>query len=302
LWCEDWRLPAILVLAASAWLYTQEGRRGDASSAGRDRSPIPNPDASSASAGREPPPGELTTTSRGNRRYELDWLRVIVVLGLIPYHAAVVFAVGPGDYIQNNQRSFVFDAGATLVAFVGMPLLFVISGAATWYALSHRSSSAYLVERVQRLAVPLVFGILALVPIQLYFYYLNQPGYHLSYLQFYGQFLDDWAHIARIGVFGHGFEYWGHLWFLLYLLAVSVFLLPLLVWLHHGPGQRRPTQPNRLTGLHQNGTGISYGTRTVKSWSFTQQHPRWIAPAYRSAKQIMGTEQLTCRSHRWSIR
>ena len=211
-----------------------------------DLSPIPHPDASSASAGREPPPAGLTTTSRGHRRYELDWLRVIVVLGLIPYHAAIVFAVGPGDYIQNNQRSLVFDAGATLVAFIGMPLLFVIAGAATWYALGHRSSSQYLVERVQRLAVPLVFGILALVPIQLYFSDLNQPGNHLNYPQFYGQFLDNWAHIAQIGVFGHGFEYWGHLWFLLYLLAVSVFLLPLLVWLRRGPGQRHPTQLARI--------------------------------------------------------
>ena len=182
----------------------------------------------------------------GRRRHELDWLRVFVVVGLIPYHVAVVFAVGPGDYVKNDERSFAFDVGATLVAFVGMPLLFVVAGAATWYALGHRSSSAYLVERVRRLAVPLIFGILALVPIQLYVDRLNTPGYRLSYLQFYQQFLTDWIHITQLGVFGHGFQYWGHLWFLLYLLAVSLLLLPLLSWLRRAPAQRYSSQLARV--------------------------------------------------------
>ena len=188
-----------------------------------------------------------------SRRYELDWLRVVVVLGLIPYHAAVVFAVGPGDYVKSGGRSIAFDIGATLVAFVGMPLLFTIAGAATWYALCHRGPSAYLVERVRRLAVPLLFGILALVPIQLYVDRLSGPDYHLSYPQFYRQFLTDWIHITQLGLFGRGFQYWGHLWFLLYLLAVSLFLLPLLAWLRHDPGQRIS---RRLTRIAQRPAGI----------------------------------------------
>lgn len=190
--------------------------------------------------------GELSVRSRDGHRYELDWLRVVVVLGLIPYHAAVVFAIGPGDYVKSGARSIAFDVGATLVAFVGMPLLFAVAGAATWYALGHRSPLAYLVERVGRLAVPLVFGILALVPIQLYVERLSQPGYHLNYLQFYRLFLVDWAHIARLGVFGRGFQYWGHLWFLLYLLAVSLILLPFLAWLRHGTGQRYSSRVARM--------------------------------------------------------
>lgn len=43
------------------------------------------------------------------------------------------------------------------------------------------------------------------------------------------------------------------------------------------------------------GNGISYEARTVKFSPFTHQYPRWIAPAYRSAKQIMGTEELDIR-------
>jgi len=186
------------------------------------------------------PPSHLLADTR---RYELDWLRVLIVLGLIPYHVAVVFSVGPGDYIKNNERSLTFDAGATLVAFLGMPLLFVIAGAASWHALERRSAFAYLSERLNRLAIPLIFGILALVPVQLYIDRINVSGTRLNYLEFYRQFLTDWTRIIQLGVFGRGFQYWGHLWFLLYLLAVSLFLLPLLGWL------RRESQQAQLRRL-----------------------------------------------------
>jgi peptidoglycan/LPS O-acetylase OafA/YrhL len=174
----------------------------------------------------------------GGRRFELDWLRAFVVLGLIPYHAAVVFALGPGDYVKSTQRALGFDLAATVVSFFGMPLLFLVSGAATWFALGRRSPGRYVAERVGRLAIPFVVGVFALVPIQLYFGRRATPGYDLSYPQFYWGFLVDWAHITEHSVFGLGFQYWGHLWFLLYLLAVSVFLLPLLealrgAWARH---------------------------------------------------------------------
>lgn len=172
------------------------------------------------------------------RRYELDWLRTLVVLGLIPYHAAVVFATGPGDYVKSPQRNIVFDLFATMLSFFGMPLLFMVAGAATWFALGRRNPRQFLRERIARLGIPFLFGVLALVPVQLYFAHLASPSYHLTYFQFYRDFLIGWANIAQHRIFGLGFQYWGHLWFILYLLAVSVCLLPLLLWLRR-PGVRR---------------------------------------------------------------
>lgn len=184
------------------------------------------------------------TKQRANvRRSELDWLRSLVVLGLIPYHAAVVFAVGPGDYVKSPQRSLAFDLTATLVSFFGMPLLFLVAGAAAWFALNRRTPVRYMLERAARLAIPFAFGVLALVPIQLYFDRLASSSYHLNYFQFYWEFLTGWATIAQHGVFGLGFQYWGHLWFVLYLLAVSVFLLPLLLWL------RKPAARRAIEGM-----------------------------------------------------
>jgi peptidoglycan/LPS O-acetylase OafA/YrhL len=175
------------------------------------------------------------------RRYELDWLRVIVVLGLIPYHIAVVYALGPGDYVKSPQRSVVFDLLATMAGFWGMPLLFLVAGASSWFALGRRAPTQYLLERIERLAIPFAGGVLLLVPIQLYVERLATPGYNLNYLQFYETFLLGWLRIGEQGVFGLGFQYWGHLWFILYLLAVTAFLLPLLLWL------RRPAAQHWLT-------------------------------------------------------
>lgn len=185
------------------------------------------------------------------RHYELDWLRVAVVLGLIPYHVAVIFTVGPGDYIKSADRSSAFDLVATLVAFLGMPLLFLISGAATWYAMQRRGPSRYVLERARRLAVPLLFGVFTVMPVQLFIYRHTQPNYHSSFLAFYGQYISDWAHITWHLAFGRGLQFWGHLWFLLYLLAVSVLLLPLLVWL-----KRHQESVSRLASLAASPLGL----------------------------------------------
>lgn len=186
----------------------------------------------------------------GERCFPLDWLRALVVLGLIPYHVAVVFAIGPGDYVKSPQRSLFFDVVATLASFWGMPLLFLVAGAATWYALGRRSPVRYLLERVKRLLIPFIFGVLALVPVQLYFERRSVPGYSLNYAQFYWAFLVDWAHILQHRVFGLGFQYWGHLWFIVYLMAMSFFLLPLLLLM------RRPPTRAFLSGIATPGHGL----------------------------------------------
>jgi hypothetical protein len=172
--------------------------------------------------------GPAARQAVAGRRYELDWLRLLVVLGLIPYHAAVMFALGPSDYLKNGQLSIGFDWFAYFASIWAMPLLFAIAGAASWFALGRRTPARYARERLLRLGMPFVVGVLLLVPIQVYFGDLSHPGYHATYVQFYGGFLRSWTLIPTRGVFGYGDQYWGHLWFIPLLLAVSIFLLPLL--------------------------------------------------------------------------
>ena len=49
-----------------------------------------------------------------------------------------------------------------------MPLLFFVSGASAWFALRRRSAGQFARERVRKLAVPALFGIVAIVPLLTY--------------------------------------------------------------------------------------------------------------------------------------
>lgn len=174
-------------------------------------------------------------THECQRRYDLDWLRVLAVLLLLYFHTAAIFYQGElGEfYIKNAQVSQVMHGFILFVHQWHMPLLFLVSGAGTWFALSVRSPKQYLQERCQRLLVPFVFGTLVLIPPQVYLRHLNRSTEHTSYVQFYPQFFND--------IRPHGNFEWGHLWFLIYLLSFSLVTLPLLFYL------RKPEAQLRLT-------------------------------------------------------
>ncbi len=110
-----------------------------------------------------------------------------------------------------------------------MPLLFLLAGASTYLALGKRSGRAYASERVARLLVPLVFGILVIIPPQTWVGAQYNSGYTGTFVEYItsGQFL--------VFNFGPGGDYYGgfglgQLWFILFLLLMSLILLPLLLW------------------------------------------------------------------------
>ena len=166
----------------------------------------------------------------------LDWLRVLAVMLLVPFHTGMIFVVWD-FHIKNAERS----TGLTILnAFIDnwhMPLLFLLAGAATWLALNKRTAGDYVRERILRLIVPLLFGILVIVPPQTYCERLQKSGFR-------GSLFDLYAHLFN-GVYPQGNLTWNHLWFLLYLFLMSLALLPLIrKWKRH-PG-RAPLQ--NLTG------------------------------------------------------
>lgn len=93
-------------------------------------------------------------TTPAVRRHDLDWLRVLAVLLLIPFHSARVFDVWDDFYVKNADRSEGLTWGVIgLLEPWHMALLFVLAGAASWYALGHRTSGGYLGERFHRLLI-----------------------------------------------------------------------------------------------------------------------------------------------------
>jgi len=104
------------------------------------------------------------------RRHDLDWLRVLGVLLLIPFHVALIFVLDPFTimYIRDSANSRVLAEVTGFIHMWHMPMLFMISGAATYFALGVRSMGTYIRERFFRLFIPLAFGILTFVPLTIY--------------------------------------------------------------------------------------------------------------------------------------
>lgn len=166
------------------------------------------------------------------RRYGLDWLRVIVVFLLFPFHTARIFDKWEPNYIKDATSEF----SSWLVASLGfwfMALLFVIAGYSAYSALRKRSPREYMDERIKRLLIPLVMGIVLIVPVQGFVASLQHEGFTGGYFEYLGRFFTDFSDIS--GYTG-GFTP-AHLWFILYLFIISACLLPLLIKLKNKPSR-----------------------------------------------------------------
>jgi len=164
------------------------------------------------------------------RRYDLDWLRVLVFALLIFYHVGMFF-VPWGWHIKNNV---IYDWLRWPMIFLNqwrLPILFVISGMGTYYALSKRSLKQFAWERYLRLGIPLFAGMLLVVPPQIYLERLVDGDFTGSYWQFYA------TELFRGGPYPEGNISWHHLWFLPYLLLFSWVLGPLFIRLKRKPSK-----------------------------------------------------------------
>lgn len=103
-----------------------------------------------------------------------------------------------------------------------LPLLFVVSGMGTYFALGKRSGKQYVGERLRRLLLPFIIGVVFIVPPQVYIERISQ-GVN------YGGYFNFWPVQFFNGIYPEGDFSWHHLWFILYLLIFSLVCLPLFL-------------------------------------------------------------------------
>lgn len=169
-------------------------------------------------------------------------MRMLVVVGLVFFHSARIFDTG-SFYVKNDPTSEAVTIGLFFMALWGMPLLFVIAGTGMWFSLRSRSAGQFARERVRRLLVPLIFGVVVIVPPQVWMRLRADPGYAESFWDFLPRFFD-----MEFTVRSFPFVVWadpstglfetGHLWFIVVLFAYSLLLLP-LIWLLRRPSGLR---------------------------------------------------------------
>lgn len=170
----------------------------------------------------------MGTQTERPRRGELDALRALVVLGLVFFHAALVFSPDDDFYVKNARTTDVVTVVAGFGVVWAMPLLFLVAGLGARYSIRRRGPGGFARERLLRLGVPLVFATLALVPVPQWLRLrAADPGYDESYGHFWPRFFDvrpdpaDFPFVLE----GEHFET-GHLWFVVLLLVFCLLLAP----------------------------------------------------------------------------
>jgi glucan biosynthesis protein C len=121
-------------------------------------------------------------------------MRAAVVGGLIFFHTARIF--DPLDfYVKDQPPNLTLTLFVLFAGLWGMPLLCVVSGLGAWYSLRSRTATGFIRERLARLLVPFLVGLLLVVPPQVYYqqrFEQQDPG---SYWQFYRDFFQ--LHLGR---------------------------------------------------------------------------------------------------------
>jgi len=173
------------------------------------------------------------------RRYDLDWLRIIVFGLLILFHTGMFYTMNWGWHAKSIYQSQTLESFMLIVEPWRMAVLWVISGIAIKFVLAKVSLWRFISMRSLRLLLPLLFGILVVVPPQLYIEMTYNGDLNMNYWQFLQEFFSTNSDIFtkyQSGIWPHIDV--NHLWFIRSLWQYSlalIFFLPLLnsQWLNH---------------------------------------------------------------------
>jgi glucan biosynthesis protein C len=148
----------------------------------------------------------------GERKYFLDWLRVIAFCLLILFHVGMLYVTW--SYNLKSERIFP-DLELAMIALSPwrLVLLFFISGVASRFLLEKLSAGGFARDRLRRLLPVILLGIFVIIPPQVYVEMLSKGLVDSGYLEFwFGSYLTSASFPNRT------LPTWDHLWFLVYLL------------------------------------------------------------------------------------
>ncbi|CAN5295958.1 acyltransferase family protein [soil metagenome] len=110
-----------------------------------------------------------------------------------------------------------------------LPLLFLVSGAATRFMADKMTAGALLRQRMWRLLPPLLFGIVVVVPPQTYEQVTRSLHQSIGPAEFYARYLTASGHWVDPHMGGAIMTpTWNHLWFVAYLAVYSAILCAVL--------------------------------------------------------------------------
>jgi hypothetical protein len=161
-----------------------------------------------------------------SRRYDLDWLRVFVFGLLILYHTGMFYVENWGWHAKSIYQSELLENFMLIVGPWRMPVLWLIAGISIRFILAKVSILRFVTLRSFRLLLPLLFGVLVVVPPQLYIEMRYNGDINMNYWQFMNEFFSSSSVIFdkyQAGIWPHIDV--NHLWFIRSLWQFSMVLL-----------------------------------------------------------------------------
>ena len=154
----------------------------------------------------------------GIRKHYIDNLRNLTILLLFPVHTFMIWNdFGSRFYIWQRENKIL----STLIVLVNpwfMPILFVLAGMSARYALDKRTNREFMMQRINKLLIPFISGMIILVPFQTLYARKFFDNYD-------GSLLDNWryffTHLTDFSGYDGAFTP-GHFWFILFLFIISM--------------------------------------------------------------------------------
>ncbi len=188
-----------------------------------------------------------------DRRYDVDWLRIIAFGMLILYHVGM-FYVTWSWHVKSSRASHAIEPLMLLTNPWRLPLLFLVSGAATRFMADKMSAWQLAGSRMLRLWPPLLLAIFVIVPPQSYYEVVEAlqdmqgptgppqslwlQNFYLKYVTASGHWCDQEGCLST--------PTYNQMWFVAYLIIYTLVVIPLLPLLRrlpraasvllHGPG------------------------------------------------------------------
>lgn len=159
----------------------------------------------------------MNQSNNSQRRFDLDWLRLIGIVAVFLFHCFIIFINGRWFVTNNETIKILYFVDSFLLLWM-MPLFFVISGRTMYYSLKTLEVTNFLKNRFYRCMVPFIFGVFLLSPVIIYIQRISEGAYNRTFFDFFTK-----EYFKGFYSFGGNFAWMGlHLWYLLYLFIFTV--------------------------------------------------------------------------------
>lgn len=158
------------------------------------------------------------------RLFFLDNLKIALTILVVVHHVGQPYGGSNGFWYYISDDSFHLGRFFSVNAGFFMSLFFLISAYFLPASFRKKGTKKFLLGRFKRLGIPLIFGFLVIMPVLMYFFYINfRPYGNISFIDYFfsiylgfGEMPEGWS-----GPVFPDMQF-GHLWFIEHLLVYAL--------------------------------------------------------------------------------